>query len=93
MYAPVYGPVGGELPSWKGMLTGPQSIGYVLRPDANALVIGGGGGRDIYTALSSGARHVDVIELNGLIRDAVDKNLAQRSGHPVLAPAREHVDR
>ncbi len=82
VYAPVYGSVDGQLPSWEGMLTGPQSIAFVLRRDANALVIGGGGGRDIYTALSSGARHVDVIELNGIIRDAVDKDLAQRSGRP-----------
>ncbi len=82
VFAPVWGPVDGQLPTWQTMTTGAQSIGYELRPNANVLVIGGGGGRDIYTALSGGARHVDVIELNSIIRDAVDDDLAEKSGHP-----------
>lgn len=89
IWAPVYGPVDGELPDWEHMLTGPESIGYLLKPNANALVIGGGGGRDIYTALSGGASHVDVIELNDTIRQVVDEDLGAVSGHPY---SREGVD-
>lgn len=82
IWAPLYGPIDGELPDWEVLLTGPQSIGYVLRPNAHALVIGGGGGRDIYTALGGGARQVDVIELNDTIRQVVDEDLGDITGHP-----------
>ena len=50
------------------------------------LVIGGGGGRDIENALSSGQKRVDVIELNGAIRDAVDDDLEEWSGRAYSLP-------
>ncbi|HPQ69379.1 MAG TPA: hypothetical protein PKW95_09620 [bacterium] len=40
------------------------SAGYQLRPPREVCVIGAGGGRDIVTALQSGARGVDAVELN-----------------------------
>ncbi|MFT3768873.1 MAG: hypothetical protein QM820_25805 [Minicystis sp.] len=40
------------------------SAGYQLRPARRACVIGGGGGRDILTALAAGATDVDAVELN-----------------------------
>jgi hypothetical protein len=81
---PVVGPDG--LPDWRRLGTGPQSIGYALTGPGRALVIGGGGGRDIYTALASGQREVDVIELNGGIRRVVDEDLGHVSGSPYSRP-------
>jgi hypothetical protein len=49
-------------------------------------VIGGGGGRDILNALSSGQRRVDVIELNRAIRDTVDHDLRRWTGAPYGLP-------
>jgi hypothetical protein len=64
----------------------PQSIGYALAGPGHALVIGGGGGRDIYNALNAGQRAVDVIELNEGIVDVVDKDLRRWSGSPYTLP-------
>jgi spermidine synthase len=48
------------------------SAGYQVRPPKQAAIIGGGGGRDILTALAAGTKAVDVVELNaatvGLLR-------------------------
>jgi Spermidine synthase len=77
---------GGPLPGWKALKLGPQSVGYALTGPGRALVIGGGGGRDILNALSSGQRRVDVIELNRAIRDVVDDQLAPWSGAPYTLP-------
>jgi hypothetical protein len=65
---------------------GPQSIAFGLVPDGRALIIGGGGGRDIYNALSSGEKRVDVIELNRRIRDIVEGSLRPWSGGPYSLP-------
>ncbi|HEY0630422.1 MAG TPA: hypothetical protein VGC98_00070 [Thermoleophilaceae bacterium] len=64
----------------------PQSIGYALTGPGRALVIGGGGGRDIFNALDAGQRQVDVIELNQGIVDVVDKDLRRWSGSPYTLP-------
>ena len=81
-YAPVPIVRDGRLPGWKKLRTGPQSIGYALTGPGHALVIGGGGGRDIYTALEGGQRPVDVIELNEGVRRVVDEDLASLSATP-----------
>jgi hypothetical protein len=86
VYAPVPIARDGALPDWRSLDTGPQSIGYELIGPGRTLVIGGGGGRDIYTALSSGQREVDVIELNEGIRRVVDEDLAYLSGSPYSRP-------
>ncbi|HEY8544326.1 MAG TPA: hypothetical protein VIL36_04730 [Acidimicrobiales bacterium] len=70
-----------HLPDWKDLSLGPQSIGYELTGPGDALVIGGGGGRDIYNALAEDQK-VDVIELNSAIIDAVDDSLGHMSGSP-----------
>jgi hypothetical protein len=76
----------GSVPGWRRLQTGPQSVGYELTGPGDALVIGGGGGRDILNALSSGQRQVDVIELNRGIRRVVDEDLKAFSGGPYSLP-------
>jgi hypothetical protein len=87
IYAPVpqYQP-GQPYPGWPQLFTSSQSIGLTVPPNGRALVIGGGGGRDIFDALSSGVRRVDVIELNSAIRDVVDGTLGHYSGSPYSLP-------
>ncbi len=89
-YDRVYAPVplverGDPLPDWRTLGTGAQSIGYELTGPGDALVIGGGGGRDIENALTQEQR-VDVIELNDAIRRTVDEDLARWSGSPYSLP-------
>ena len=84
---------GAPLPDWRELGLGPQSIGYELAGPGRTLVIGGGGGRDVYNALSSGQRRVDVIELNREIRDMVDDELAPWSGRPFELPGVSVDDR
>lgn len=91
IYAPV--PVvrpGAALPDWRELSLGPQSVGYALTGPGRTLVIGGGGGRDIENALTSGQRRVDVIELNREIVATVDEDLRQWSGSP-YSRARVHT--
>jgi hypothetical protein len=87
VYAPVpaYKP-GTAYPDARGLGLIPQSIGYGLTGPGRALVIGGGGGRDIFNALSAGQQRVDVIELNRGIVDVVDKDLRRWSGSPYTLP-------
>jgi hypothetical protein len=92
IYAPVPVRTGDELPGWEDLRLGPQSIAYELRPGGHALVIGGGGGRDIENALSAGAERVDVIELNRAIRETVDEDLREYSGAPYSLPGVDAVD-
>jgi hypothetical protein len=86
VYDRVYAPVpivdDSRLPGWRELVTGPQSIGYELTGPGKALVIGGGGGRDIYTALALEQRPVHVIELNQGIVEVVDGSLGELSGAP-----------
>jgi hypothetical protein len=71
--------VAGALPFLEWDVT---SAGHHLRRDALArtLVIGGGGGRDVLTALQFGAQAVDVIELNPLVVAAVEEAVGDFSG-------------
>jgi hypothetical protein len=90
-YDRVYAPVpvhrpATPLPNWQTLHLGPQSIGYALTGPGRALIIGGGGGRDIENALTSGQRRVDVIELNSDIVDVVDHALGRWSGSPYTLP-------
>jgi Spermine/spermidine synthase domain len=86
VYAAVIKVHDNSLPDWRELHLGPQSVGYTLTGSGRALVIGGGGGRDIYNALSSGAKRVDVIELNSDIRNVVDNELRSFSGSPYSRP-------
>jgi hypothetical protein len=89
-YDKVFAPVpivrDGQRPGWPELRSGPQSIGYELAGAGRVLVIGGGGGRDIDSALALGRKEVDVIELNPGIRRVVDDDLAPVSGRPYSAP-------
>ena len=76
---------GEPLPDWRTTQEGPQSVGYRLTGPGRALIIGGGGGRDILAALSERQR-VEVIELNRRIRDTVDDDLRELSGAPYSLP-------
>ena len=76
---------GDPLPDWRETQEGPQSVGYRLTGPGHTLIIGGGGGRDILTALSEDQR-VDVIELNRAIREVVDEDLRGLSGGPYSLP-------
>jgi hypothetical protein len=76
---------GNPPPDWRRTQEGPQSVGYRLTGPGRALIIGGGGGRDILAALSERQR-VDVIELNRAIRDVVDDDLRHLSGAPYSLP-------
>jgi hypothetical protein len=56
------------------------SAGYQLRPAHRACVIGGGGGRDILTALKAGVTDLDAVELNPHIVGALSGPLRAFSG-------------
>lgn len=86
VFAPVPMVRAQETPGWKELNTGPGSVGYELTAPGRVLIIGGGGGRDIYTALSSGQKRVDVIELIDANRRVVDEDLGGVSGSPYSRP-------
>ncbi len=77
---------GTPIPTWRELGLGSESLGYVFGGTQRALIIGGGGGRDILNALSSGVQHVDVIELNQEIVNTVDGPLRSFSGAPYALP-------
>jgi hypothetical protein len=49
----------------------PQTLAYILRPGAEALVLGARGGLDILVALENKAKHVTAVEINELVIQAV----------------------
>ncbi len=75
------------------------SAGYQLRAPRRVAVIGGGGGRDILTALRAGATDVDAVELNGDIVAALSGPLREFSGdvyhlpgvHPAVSEGRSFL--
>jgi hypothetical protein len=86
VYAPVVIVSPGEIPDWRKLRTGPASIGFTVAGPGRTLIIGGGGGRDIYNALSNAQRPVDVIELIDGNRRVVDEDLGSVSGSPYSRP-------
>jgi hypothetical protein len=57
------------------------AAGYQVRPPLRVAIVGAGGGRDILTALASGAKSIDAIELNAGIVETVNGVLGDFSGH------------
>ncbi|TLM65678.1 MAG: hypothetical protein FDZ69_08795 [Deltaproteobacteria bacterium] len=55
-------------------------LAYRLKPAAEALIIGPGGGKDVLTALSLDARHVTAVEVNPLIVGAVNDRFGDFTG-------------
>ena len=62
------------------------SVVYQLDAADRVCVIGAGGGRDVLTALASGARSVDAVELNPGIIDLVSRRFGEFSGDPYHLP-------
>lgn len=57
------------------------NIGYTIRPGADVLVVGAGGGRDVLSALAFGARSVDAVEINRDILGVVNQRFGDFTGH------------
>ena len=57
------------------------NIAYWIRPDARVLVVGAGGGRDVLSALTFGARQVDAVELNKDVLTTVNRTFGDFTGH------------
>ena len=57
------------------------NIGYWIRPDARVLIVGAGGGRDVLSALTFGARSVDAVELNKDVLRTVNGKFGDFTGH------------
>lgn len=55
-------------------------LAYRLKENPAALVIGPGGGKDVLTALASGAKMVTAVEVNPLIVDAVNEQFGSLTG-------------
>jgi predicted membrane-bound spermidine synthase len=57
------------------------NLAHHLRRDADVLVIGSGGGRDVLSALVFGQSSVTALEINGLILDVVLRRFGAYTGH------------
>lgn len=57
------------------------NLPYMIRPGADALVIGAGGGRDVLSAVTLGARSVVAVELNTDIIKTVNGRFGDFTGH------------
>lgn len=59
---------------------------HQLKPGADVLIIGIGGGRDVLAALAFGQKSVLGIEINPLMRHVVDERYGDYSGRPYSLP-------
>jgi spermidine synthase len=62
------------------------ALAYPMRHPQTALVIGPGGGRDVLTALKYGARDIDAVEINPLMREVVDERFGNFTGRLYQRP-------
>jgi len=76
----------GDLSKVDHLLYDVTTVGYQLRPPERAAVIGGGGGRDILSALLGGATDIDAVELNSHPIDLVSNHCGGLSGDIYHAP-------
>lgn len=58
----------------------PASVAFALRPQANTLVLGAGGGMDAWIARALGAQSVVAVEPNSLVVEALREDLREWSG-------------
>ena len=91
----------GDLSTMQFLRNDLTAIAYHLIDDPETLVIGPGGGRDVLSALASGAPHVTAVEVNPAVIEAVRGPFADFAGHlydrpdvtAVVADARGYVER
>ena len=57
------------------------NIGYYLRPERNALIVGAGGGRDVLSALAFGAHAVTAVDINRNVIGTVNGRYGDFTGH------------
>ena len=62
------------------------SLPYTLRPDAESLIIGPGGGKEILVARSMGSGRIRAVEINPLMVEAVQGPFGDFSGRPYSLP-------
>lgn len=65
------------------------NLAYLLRPNAESLIIGPGGGKDVLTAMANGARRIVPVEINPLIVEAVNERFADFTGALYARPGVE----
>lgn len=68
------------------------NVAHYLRGNAQVLVIGAGGGRDVLAALAFGQRDVMAIEVNEAILDAVNDRFGAFTGHLDRQPSVRFVN-
>jgi hypothetical protein len=76
-------PAGGDLTFMKHNLI---ALPYAVKPAAETLIIGPGGGRDILAALAMEAKAITAVEINPLVIEAVDGVFGDFSGRPYSRP-------
>ncbi|MEO6593634.1 MAG: hypothetical protein ABIP94_02650, partial [Planctomycetota bacterium] len=76
----------GDLSKLSHLLFDVTTIGYQARQARRVAIVGGGGGRDILSALVSGADDIEVIEINPHTIEAVSTRFAALSGDIYHAP-------
>jgi hypothetical protein len=70
----------GQIASYKYLFDDVTTIGYQVRSPSTVAIVGAGGGRDILTALYSGAKRVDAVELNSHLVSLVSNRFKEFSG-------------
>ena len=76
----------GDLSKLEPLLYDVTTVGYQITRPENVAIIGAGGGRDILSALVSGAQRIDAVEINRRTVEAVSEHLSTFSGDPYNAP-------
>ncbi|HEU4419816.1 MAG TPA: hypothetical protein VFT55_12840 [Planctomycetota bacterium] len=69
-----------DLSEYDYLLHDVTTVGYQLRPATRVAVIGGGGGRDILSALRAGATDIDAVELNPGVVETISGVFKEFSG-------------
>jgi len=62
------------------------TVAYQVRPPERVAVIGGGGGRDVLSALLARARHIDAVELNRGVVETLSTRYREFAGDIYHAP-------
>lgn len=83
------------------LMNSPVWLAFQLRPKAEALIIGAGGGIDVMAALFSQAQRIDAVELNPITYRLTEKTYAKEMGdifhqpsvHHYLSEGRRFVER